>query len=293
MTDIITRQYSIKQLIFGLIQLMRPKQWIKNAFVFAPLLFAGLYLNVENIKQTIIAALLFCVASSATYILNDLKDIKKDRLHPKKSYTRPLASGLVQPNQAKALMFILYFTLIAVSFFYTSVVLVITAYLLLNFAYSFYLKHQPVLDIFTIASGFVLRVYAGAVAISVPISSWMFITTLCLALYLASIKRRQELALSGTASRQTLEKYSLYLLNRYAEMSAIGALLFYSIFVMSEKPALVISIPLVLFGMFRYWYITDIHNQGESPTDALLADSQMLVTAFLWVAACTYGLWPA
>jgi decaprenyl-phosphate phosphoribosyltransferase len=292
MTDIITRQYSIKQLIFGLIQLMRPKQWIKNTFVFAPLLFAGLYLNLENIKQTIIAALLFCVASSATYILNDLKDIEKDRLHPKKSKTRPLASGLVQPNQAKVLMLLLYFILIASTLFYTSTVLVIFAYLLLNFAYSFHLKHQPVLDIFTIASGFVLRVYAGAVAINVPISSWMFITTLCLALYLASIKRRQELALNGTASRQTLEKYSLYLLNRYAEMSAIGALLFYSIFVMSEKPTLIISIPLVLFGMFRYWYITDINNEGESPTDSILSDKQMLLTALLWVCACVYGLWP-
>lgn len=292
MTDIITRHYSIKQLIFGLIQLMRPKQWIKNTFVFAPLLFAGLYLNLENIKQTIITALLFCVASSATYILNDLKDIEKDRLHPKKSKTRPLASGLAQPSKAKALMFILYLILIAATFLYTSIVLVIFAYLLLNFAYSFYLKHQPVLDIFTIASGFVLRVYAGALAINVPISSWMFITTLCLALYLASIKRRQELALSGTASRQTLEKYSLYLLNRYAEMSAIGALLFYSIFVMSEKPALITSIPLVLFGMFRYWYITDINNEGESPTDSILSDKQMLLTALLWVCTCVHGLWP-
>ena len=231
-----------------------------------------------------------CIASSATYILNDLKDIEKDRLHPQKSKTRPLASGAVIPKQAKILMFAFYIFLAISSFFFPLILAVIVSYLLLNFLYSHYLKHQPVLDIFTIAIGFVLRVYAGAVAINVPVSSWMFITTLCLALYLASIKRRQELTAHGVTSRKSLESYSLYLLNRYAEMSAIGALLFYSIFVMSERPKLVITIPLVIFGMFRYWYITDIHNEGESPTDAILSDKQLLITGSLWIITCIYGL---
>lgn len=287
-----SRHNSAVQLLFGLIKLVRPKQWIKNAFVFAPLLFSGLFLNWLSVQQAIVVALLFCLASSATYILNDLKDIEKDRLHPTKSKTRPLASGVVQPIHAKFLMGTFYLILALAAIFYLHMMLVIAAYLLLNIVYSHYLKYQPVLDIFTIAAGFVLRVYAGAVAIAVPISSWMFITTLCLALYLASIKRRQELNLTGIASRKTLEQYSLSLLNRYAEMSAIGALLFYSIFVMSEKPSLIVSIPLVLFGIFRYWYITDIHHQGESPTDTLLYDKQMLTTAFLWVIVCIYGLWP-
>ena len=170
---------------WGLIKLCRPKQWIKNLFVLAPLLFAGLFTDFNSIISAFTAMLLFCIASSATYILNDLKDIEKDRLHPQKSKTRPLASGAVIPKQAKILMFAFYIFLAISSFFFPLILAVIVSYLLLNFLYSHYLKHQPVLDIFTIAIGFVLRVYAGAVAINVPVSSWMFITTLCLALYLA------------------------------------------------------------------------------------------------------------
>lgn len=275
---------------WGLIKLCRPKQWIKNAFVLAPLLFSGLFTELNSIIYAFLAMILFCIASSATYILNDLKDIEKDRLHPVKSKTRPLALGSVQPKQAKLLMALLYIILGLSSIWFYKVIVIICSYMLLNFAYSHYLKHQPVLDIFTIAIGFVLRVYAGAVAIDVPVSGWMFITTLCLALYLASIKRRQELNSHGATSRKALESYSLYLLNRYAEMSAIGALLFYSIFVMSARPELIITIPLVIFGMFRYWYITDIHNEGESPTDAILSDKQLLITGSLWIITCIYGL---
>lgn len=169
---------------------------------------------------------------------------------------------------------------------------VIVAYLMLNLAYTFVLKHQPVVDIFAIAIGFVLRVYAGAVALAVPMSSWMFITTLCLALYLAAVKRRQELSQSGADGRKVLEKYSVSLVERYAEMSATGALLFYSMFVMSSKPALVITIPLVLFGLFRYWFVVETLEGGESPTDALFADKQLWLTVVLWVAVCAWALWP-
>lgn len=168
---------------------------------------------------------------------------------------------------------------------------VIAAYLLLNLAYTFVLKHQPVVDIFTIAIGFVLRVYAGAMALAVPVSSWMFVTTLCLALYLAAVKRRQELSQSGSEGRQVLEKYSLGLIDRYAEMAATGALVFYSMFVMSSRPELVATVPLVLFGLFRYWYVVE-QGGGESPTDALLADWQLLVCVLLWVAVCAWALWP-
>jgi 4-hydroxybenzoate polyprenyltransferase len=149
-----------------------------------------------------------------------------------------------------------------------------------------------VVYIFAIASGFVLRVYAGAVALDVPVSSWMFITTLCLALYLAAIKRRQELSQSGVEGRKVLERYSVALVDRYAEMSATGALLFYSIFVISAKPDLVVTIPLVLFGLFRYWFVVEALDRGESPTDALISDWQLLLTVLLWVVACGLALWP-
>ena len=189
----------------GLLALMRPRQWVKNAFVFAPLIFAGEFLKLESIEKVLLAALIFCVASSATYILNDLSDIERDRRHPKKSQTRPLASGLVSVPQALLLLFTLYAVLLAAWFVMPAVLYVVLGYLLLNLAYTFVLKHQPVIDIFTIALGFVLRVYAGAMALSVPVSSWMFVTTLCLALYLAAVKRGQELASNGSESREVLQ----------------------------------------------------------------------------------------
>jgi 4-hydroxybenzoate polyprenyltransferase len=278
--------------LLGLIKLMRPKQWVKNGFVLAPFIFSGAFLDPQAISQVLWAFLFFCVASSATYIVNDVRDIEHDRLHPKKSKTRPLAAGIVSVPLALMLLIGLYAVLIWGWFVAPKVITVIAAYLLLNVAYTFVLKHEPVVDIFTIAIGFVLRVYAGAVALDAPISSWMFITTLCLALYLAAVKRRQELSQSGTEGRKVLEKYSVALVDRYAEMAATGALVFYSMFVISAKPELAITVPLVLFGLFRYWYVVEALDGGESPTDALLADWQLLLTVVLWVLACAWALWP-
>lgn len=279
-------------LFYDLVSLMRPKQWVKNGFVLAPLLFSGEFTNPTAIAQAVIAALLFCIASSATYIVNDIRDVEADRLHPIKSLTRPLAAGRLSLKASGLLLLILYLTLVFAWSYQPSIVLVIIIYLLLNLAYTFFLKHQPVLDIFTIALGFVLRLYAGAVALDVPVSTWMFITTLCLALYLASIKRRQELSQRGTDSRKVLQRYSVSLVERYAEISATGALLFYSMFVMSTKPELAITIPIVLFGLFRYWFVVEALEGGESPTDALVSDWQLLFTVGLWISACAWAIWP-
>ncbi|MEN6587387.1 MAG: decaprenyl-phosphate phosphoribosyltransferase [Sulfuricella sp.] len=276
----------------GLLVLMRPRQWVKNSFVLAPLVFAGEYLNLGAVGHALLAFLLFCLGSSAAYIVNDVHDVDHDRRHPKKSKTRPLASGIVSIPMALGLLIVIYGLLVWGWFVAPEVVLVIAAYMALNVAYTFALKHQPVVDIFTIAISFVLRVYAGAVALAVPVSGWMFVTTLCLALYLAALKRRQELIQSGTEGRKVLEQYSVSLVNRYAEMSATGALIFYSMFVMSAKPQLVITVPLVLFGLFRYWYVVEEMDEGESPTDALLADWQLLLTVVMWVVACGWALRP-
>ncbi len=291
MHDSVTARSPLTKII-GLIKLMRPKQWIKNGFVLAPLVFVGSFLNADAISHSLFAALLFCAASSASYIVNDIRDIEQDRRHPKKSKTRPLAAGIISVPTALVLLGALYAVLVWGWFVAPKVVFIIAAYLVLNLAYTFVLKHQPVVDIFTIAIGFVLRVYAGAVALDVPVSSWMFITTLCLALYLAAVKRRQELSQSGPEGRKVLEKYSVSLVDRYAEMSATGALLFYSMFVMSAKPELVITVPLVLFGLFRYWFVVEALDGGDSPTDALLADWQLLLTVVLWVGVCAWALWP-
>lgn len=279
--------------LFGLFKLMRPRQWVKNGFVFAPLIFAGLFLQWEAVSQAVLAFVLFSLASSATYIVNDLRDIEDDRKHPLKSLKRPLASGQVKPGQAVTLLLGLYALLIGGVFLQPQVMAVILAYLLLNLAYSYFLKHQPVLDIFTIAIGFVLRVYAGAMAIEVPVSSWMFVTTLSLALFLAAIKRRQELMQSGDGARKVLKMYSVSIVDKFAEISATGALLFYSFFVMSARPELVVTVPFVLFGLFRYWYIVEFIGEGESPTDALLADKQLMLTVLGWVIASIWALWPA
>lgn len=279
--------------IRGLAQLMRPKQWVKNGFVFAPLLFTGQFVHWHAITSAVVAALLFCVASSAAYIVNDLHDLDRDRRHPKKSKSRPIAAGTVSSSSAMILLSVLYGLLVVGWVYVPDVTYLILAYSILNLAYTFVLKHQPVLDIFTIAIGFVLRVVVGAEALQVPVSSWTFVTTLCLALYLAAVKRRQELSQSGTEAREVLEKYTVSLVDRYAEMSATGALLFYSMFVMSAQPGLIPTIPLVLFGLFRYWYVVEALDGGESPTDALLSDWQLLATVVAWVAVCLWVLWPA
>ena len=276
----------------ALLLLMRPKQWVKNGFVFAPLMFTGLFLDMVAVSQALMAFVFFSLASSATYVLNDMRDIESDRKHPVKSLKRPLAAGWVTIKQAKVLMAVLYAILLLGFYLLPYVMIVIVAYLALNFAYSFYLKYQPVLDIFTIAIGFVMRVYAGAVAISVPVSSWMFVTTLCLALYLAAIKRRQELTQTSQEGRKVLENYSISLVDRYAEMAATGALLFYSLFVMNARPEMVFTIPFVLFGLFRYWYVAEIQKGGESPTDALLNDKQLMITVVGWISVCLWALWP-
>jgi len=288
----ITIDNSYTSLLTGLIKLMRPKQWVKNSFVLAPLVFSGQFLNIDSISQALIAALLFSIASSATYIINDIRDIEDDRKHPTKSKKRPLASGQVKTPQALCLLILLYAALVAGFFIQPAVIYVIVAYLCLNLAYTFVLKHQPVIDIFTIAIGFVLRVYAGAMALSVPVSSWMFVTTLCLALYLAAAKRRQELTQSGKQSRKVLQKYTVSLVDRYAEMSATGALLFYSMFVMDVRPEMVITIPFVLYGLFRYWFVIEALDGGESPTDALLSDWQLLLTVILWVGCSAWAILP-
>jgi len=277
-----------------ILKLLRLHQWIKNGFVLAPLVFAGKFLSPEALKQSCWAFLAFCAASSATYVLNDLKDIEKDRKHPVKRLTRPLASGAVSPKTAKFILLFLYLILCIFLFFpFTrKFMFPILIYLILNIFYSYKLKHIPVLDIFCIATGFILRILAGGMAISVPISSWMLITTLCLALFLGSVKRLQETRLQGDNARKVLQSYTLKLLESYALISATGALVFYSLFVITSRPELALSVPFVIFGLFRYWFIVEAQGKGESPTEALLKDIPLGVTVLLWILFCLWRLWP-
>jgi decaprenyl-phosphate phosphoribosyltransferase len=185
---------------------------------------------------------------------------------------------------------VLSWLLLAGSVVSIPLVAVLIVYIVLNVFYSAWLKRIPVVDIFCVAAGFVLRVYAGAVVIDVPLSSWMLVTTLSIALYLAAIKRRDELAAQGDGARAVLGQYSVELLDRFALMSSVCAMVFYSLFVVTTRPVLAFTIPLVLFGIFRYWFLVDREARGESPTDALWNDRTLFVTVLLWGFLCAYLL---
>ena len=275
---------------YGLIRLLRPKHWIKNLFVLAPLIFSGLFTRPQMAFLAAFAMVLFCVAASIVYIINDLSDVERDALHPVKRLTRPLASGAVSVTEARVVLVVLAALLLIGSFVSISLVAVLIGYIVLNVLYSVWLKSIPVVDIFCVAAGFVLRVYAGAVAIDVPLSSWMLVTTLSIALYLAAIKRRDELDAQGDGARAVLGQYSIALLDRFALMASVCSMVFYSLFVVTTRPVLAFTIPLVLFGIFRYWFLVDRGDRGESPTDAVWNDRTLAVTVVLWGILCAYLL---
>jgi decaprenyl-phosphate phosphoribosyltransferase len=271
-----------------LIKLARFRQWIKNGFVFAPLVFSGQVTNFDSIQQAFFATLIFCFTSSVVYILNDILDVSNDRRHPIKRHSRPIASGGIEIYQALIFMALLSSLVLFGLFIFPQLILPISMYLFLNFVYNLWLKSQPVLDIFCIAFGFTLRTFAGTAILNTAMSAWLFITVLSLALFLASIKRKQELINIGVISRPNLKNYSLDLINKYAEISATGALIFYSLFVISVRPELVTTIPFVIFGIFRYWYIVEKEKKGESPTDALINDWQLILNIVVWLLLSAY-----
>lgn len=291
------RKNKHKVTLSSIVKLLRPKQWVKNCFIFVPLIFRGLAFDSLSFFNACFAFVLFCIAASAVYVLNDIYDKEFDQKHPVKSKERPIASGKISIRFAFYILGFLYLILLAQVWFFPELFKVLLIYILLNFAYTFVFKHQPVIDIFIIAVGFVLRVVAGAVAIAVQTSSWMLITTLCLALYMAAIKRRQEILVHNIYSeksgkhkktRHVLEKYNRSLLNRYAEISGVSAFIFYSMYVFIKQPDLILSIPFVIFGLFRYWFVVENQYGGESPTDLVLSDWQLMLSIICWVAVCSY-----
>lgn len=267
-------------------RLLRPKQWVKNLFVFAPLLFAADFARLEPVVSSLLTFAYFCLAASCVYILNDLSDIESDRSHPVKSRSRPLASGHLSVRQASWALGVGLIGLLTGIFVIHWVMIPIGGYIAINVVYSLVARKIPVLDIFTIAFGFVLRVVAGALAISEPLSTWMFVTTFCLALYLAAIKRRHELKNLGSKSRSSLENYTVAIVERFAEIAATAALVCYAVFAATVKAALVYTIPIVAFGLFRYWFVAEKLKSDESPTEAMLRDWQLIAAVVLWVGVC-------
>jgi decaprenyl-phosphate phosphoribosyltransferase len=272
------------------IRLLRPRHWIKNLFVLAPLIFSGLFTRRSETLLALAGTFLFCVAASIVYVINDLADLRIDALHPVKRLTRPLASGAVSVTTARVILVALAAILLAGSLLSVPLVAVLIGYIILNVFYSTWLKRIPVVDIFCVATGFVLRVYAGAVVIDVPLSAWMLVTTLSIALYLAAIKRRDELDTQGNGARVVLDEYSVPLLDRFALMASVCAMVFYSLFVVTTRPVLAFTVPLVLFGIFRYWFLVDRQGRGESPTDVLWSDRPLVVTVLIWGILCAFLL---
>jgi decaprenyl-phosphate phosphoribosyltransferase len=275
-----------------LLRLLRPAQWVKNGFVLAPLLFAGVFRDGPAVGRAAFAAALFCAAASLAYVMNDLRDVADDRRHPAKRLTRPLASGAVSVQGARALAAVLALLVLAGGIAMPEAGGVVALYLAVNLAYSAGLKRVPVVDLFCVASGFVLRVWAGALAVRVPLSTWMLVTTLCLALYLAALKRRQELRSTVQGGgRAVLGAYSPVLLERYAQTAACGAIVFYALWVVDVRPQLVATVPAVLFGFFRYAYLVEARDEGECPTDTLWRDPPLLLTLAAWTAMCLWAMW--
>ena len=267
------------------VRLLRPEQWVKNSFVLAPLIFSRSFVNTLAVQRATAAALIFCLASSVGYIVNDILDRESDRLHPRKRVRRPIASGEISVNVALVIALLLAIVVIAgavaMSLKFAGA---IALYMAVSISYSAWLKNLPILDLFAVAIGFVLRVWSGAIAISVELSVWMFITTLTLALYLAATKRRQEL-LSSTESadfRAVLQHYSVKLMDYYCEVAAVGTFVFYSLYIATVRPQLAVTVPVVLFGLFRYRYVMEIAEPHESPTDRLVRDPQILLCAAVW-----------
>jgi 4-hydroxybenzoate polyprenyltransferase len=276
----------------SLSRLIRPRHWVKNAFVPAPAVFAGVFVHPADAMRALAAAGMFCLAASAVYVFNDLLDASTDRLHPVKRHARPLASGAVSMAAGRLLLGVLAAALAVSMIAFPAPAAAIGAYAALNVAYTLRLKHVAVVDLFCIAAGFVLRVYAGARAVDVPLSSWMLITTLALALYLAAVKRRQELATSGPEARRVLGSYTLPLLDGYAQTAASASVVFYSLYVIDVRPQLAVTVPFVLLGIFRYSYLVQTRQVGESPTDALWSDVPLILTILGWGALCVYAFLP-
>jgi 4-hydroxybenzoate polyprenyltransferase len=293
--------------ILAIVQAMRPKQWTKNLAIFVGIVFAQRLFVPSLFERACVAFVVFCLASSFIYILNDLLDLENDRQHPVKR-RRPLASGTLPVSWAIAAMGVLLLLCAALTSLIFTIpggqpdifaslggssllfTLTVASYLLLMVLYSARLKHVVLLDVFIIASGFALRILAGAVVIPVEISPWLYLVTILLSLFLALNKRRHEMVLlQGEASnhRQILKEYSLPLLDQMIAIVTAATLMAYSLYTFQGPTGnhrLMITIPLVLYGMFRYLYLVYMRMEGGSPEEVLLRDRHMLGTVVLCTA---------
>ena len=270
------------------IRLMRPHQWLKNVFVFAGLVFSQSWRDTPTLTQVLLAFAAFCCFSSLVYIINDWRDQASDALHPAKRH-RPLASGAVSMPVALALAALLFGAGMAMAWGNRVLLVLLCVYVLLNLAYSWRLKQVPVVDVSIIASGFMLRLLAGTVAVGIPPSRWLLLTGIFLALFLGFSKRKAESFHSDAIQRPVMEHYTPALLNTFMGTTMSATMITYSLFATSNEAQLqhgerlLYSVPVVIFAMLRYTY--QVHQgHGEDVARDLLRDPWILAAGACWVA---------
>lgn len=291
------RSSTARALLLG----MRPVQWMKNAALLAPLVFSQHVGELERERDTLLAILSFCLLSSGVYLANDIADVEQDRLHPDKRL-RPLASGALTVPLAGAAAAILIALALALGLLLPhSFDACLLAYLALQLAYNLRLKHVVLLDVFAIAAGFVLRVVAGAVAIAVPVSNWLYLCTMLLALFLALGKRRAELQSLGEGAqshRQNLRDYSLPLTDQLLAAIAAATILAYALYTVAPENVarfgsdrLKFTIPCVIFGIFRYLFLIQQRQEGGRPERVLLRDRHTQLNLLIYCLVVGWALW--
>lgn len=270
----------------GLWKLARPKQWVKNVYVFAAVVFAG-QLFTGAALTALLGFFYFCLASSTVYVLNDIVDATRDELHPTKRL-RPIPAGLVSKRVAWFYLATLVTLWLPGAYALAPEFSAVAAgYFLLNVAYSFKLKHLFLLDVMTIAFGFVLRAVAGALLIHVPVSPWLFVCTILISLFLALGKRRSELAVASSGHREVLSFYSVALVDQFLSGLSGTTIIAYSLYTFFARPGgeMMWTIPFVVYGLFRYLYLVHRTDLAGSPEEALLSDYPLLVNVGLWAAS--------
>jgi 4-hydroxybenzoate polyprenyltransferase len=269
-----------------LLRLLRPGHWIKNLFVLAPAVFAGLAFSPAAAREAAIAAAAFAVASSLVYVFNDLLDVERDRAHPRKRHSRPIAAGHVSRRAAAGLWGVLLAAVAAAVLARPALAPFVGAFVVLNVLYTLRLKHVAGVDLLCISAGYILRLGAGAAAVAVPLSRWMAVTAFLLTVFLAATKRRQEMERAGSGGRAVLSRYAPALLDRVIAGSAVATLAAYCGYVVVVRPALAVTVPFVVFGLFRYLRVLRRPDAHETPSDVLWRDAPLLATVLAWGAVC-------
>ncbi|HZT62075.1 MAG TPA: decaprenyl-phosphate phosphoribosyltransferase [Burkholderiales bacterium] len=287
------------------LRLMRPHQWVKNSFVFMGVVFGHGWDNPTLIAQVAMLFAAFCLASSAVYVMNDIADRDADRLHPTKRF-RPLAQGAVGIGAAWVLCIVLALAGVTLAAAVSlSALIIVSVYMAVNVAYSAGLKHVPILDVFIISGGFMLRILAGTMGIGIPPSKWLLLCGLMLTLFLGFGKRRSELvALGGNGDangapgqRASLDGYSRPLLDLLIAVSVAGAAIGYALYTVDAKTItlhgtdrLILTLPFVLYGLFRYLQVMYSKGGGGDPAWEVLHDPHLIVAAVGWLGATAWFL---